>query len=416
MNQQIVSAPKEDVLAAGIEALRSQIILLKKRTAGDDLTQRLFDSALLSVDHLTTDFNTRLDAEAEDYNTLVGRFETFHERTNQSMLAISKLTGSDVTLDNIQNVLQELVESRNQELERVSIQYQQAITMRASAESELRGYKKLYPPSLVARMETAEKDNRSLKKERRELRETVTDLNQKYVKSTGELTSSRKRLVELQSVAESLKEECYRLGQELNSACGMASRPETFPMMYKGNDAIGYIHTFPHGLSANSKLRGEVLISANVHYQIRTNWLLTMDVVPSIWGVPLYFRMPGFAEDWNTDIDECLRDKIIAFIEQDFPRLHARIHASQAAPVDQLKMRPETMAEIKSANFPTVYSVACIPAEFHPSIPFMQGECRQEIVDACRVWANEWDRDNGGVEDLYDASYRAPVTTNNQQC
>ncbi|CAK0714110.1 hypothetical protein FGAF719_50300, partial (plasmid) [Escherichia coli] len=49
----------------------------------------------------------------------------------------------------------------------------------------------------------------------------------------------------------------------------------------------------------------------------------------------------------------------------------------------------------------TVFSVACIPSSFHESIPFMQGDRRQEIIDACRVWANEWDKKNGGVEDLY---------------
>ncbi|EGP0030412.1 hypothetical protein IVP92_000213 [Shigella flexneri] len=68
---------------------------------------------------------------------------------------------------------------------------------------------------------------------------------------------------------------------------------------------------------------------------------------------------------------------------------------------DELKMRPETLEAIKQTEFDTVFSVACIPSCFHESIPFMQGDRRQEIIDACRVWANEWDKKNGGVEDLY---------------
>lgn len=91
----------------------------------------------------------------------------------------------------------------------------------------------------------------------------------------------------------------------------------------------------------------------------------------------------------------------MAYLETDYPRLYRRIMDSKDAPIDELKMRPETLEAIKQTEFDTVFSVACIPSCFHESIPFMQGDRRQEIIDACRVWANEWDKKNGGVEDLY---------------
>ena len=83
--------------------------------------------------------------------------------------------------------------------------------------------------------------------------------------------------------------------------------------MYDGVDAIAYIHEYPHGLVAETGQRGEALLTANYHQQIRTNRLLTMDVIPSVWGTPLYYRLPGFETDWNTDIDECPADKIMAY-------------------------------------------------------------------------------------------------------
>ncbi|EPL8679419.1 hypothetical protein N0P70_005412 [Klebsiella michiganensis] len=188
----------------------------------------------------------------------------------------------------------------------------------------------------------------------------------------------------------------------MNMVCGMGMGVERFNILYNGQDSVAYLHSYPTGLTAMSSLRGEVLMTANFHYQIRTNRLITMDVVPSIWGVPVFYLISGFEKEWNTDIDKTLGAWILAQLERDYPRLHNRIMDAKAAPVDELVMRPETMAEIQKTSFDSVWSVACIPSSHHDVIPFMQGERRDEILNAVRVWANRWDKANGGVEELYD--------------
>ncbi|HBT4785561.1 TPA: hypothetical protein MB364_000864 [Klebsiella variicola subsp. variicola] len=403
MNSQAaaVVVKNDDVFIAEVEAMRSQVVLLQKRTSGDDLTTRLFDSVLGTVDSLLEGFNARLDAEAEDYNSLVDRFEAYQDAANKAMSTLSLLINGPVTIETFAQCIFDLKKTHSDMLEQVATKHQQLVARVNATEVEFRQYKKTYPASLHDRIDRTEKDNRALKKERRELKEKVTELNQKFVKKTADLTATSRALSLAEAKVEELRAECHQLGHELNVAVGMESVPEAFPMVCNGQEAVGYIHTFPYGLAATSDQRLEILTAAEIHFQIRTTRLISMDVLPSVWGAPLYVRLPGFAEDWNREIDECLSEKIMAYIGADFPRLHKRIMDSRNAPVDELKMRQATLDSIKATGFDTVYSVACIPAEFHENIPFMQGESRQEIIDACRVWANEWDKANGGVEDLY---------------
>lgn len=401
MSQQAVTSSTEDIISADIDTLRSQIQLLQKRTAGDDLSKRLFESTLATADNLVNDINQLLDAGASDYNALVDQFEEFQRVVNASLISFSHATGMSATAETLGEIITEYAEQHKREIGTLEASLQQANTLRAAAESDLRRYKKDFPSSLAKRLDDSERDNRSLKRERRELKERVSELNKVSIKYQGENVSLRKKLASAQAIIEKLKSECSQLGYDLNRACGMPERPESFPLMYDGRDAVAYIHEYPHGLVAETGQRGESLLTANYHLQIRTNRLLTMDVIPSVWGTPLYYRMPEFAKDWNNDIDECLHNKIMAYLGEDYPRLHRRIMDAKDAPVDELKMRPETMEGIKDAGFDTVFSVACIPSNFHDELPFMQGDCRQEIIDSCRVWANEWDKKNGGVEDLY---------------
>ncbi|EFU5244925.1 hypothetical protein HT807_004883, partial [Salmonella enterica] len=360
-----------------IETLRTQIALIQKRNPGDDLSKRLHESVIATTDNLVAEINKLLDDGAVDYNKLVDQFEEYQQAVNDGLIRFSQVTGVSATVESLGDAVNQFAANMRNEIGNLEARLEQANTLRKSAEADLNRYKKDYPPSLTKRLDVAEKDNRTLKRERRELKERLTKLNQQCIDYQGEGVTLRKKLATAQSIIETLKRECSQLGHDLNRACGMGQRPETFPLMYDGRDAIAYIHEYPHGLVAETGQRGEALLTANYHQQIRTNRLLTMDVIPSVWGTPLYYRLPGFEKDWNTDIDECLADKIMAYLETDFPRLYRRIMDSKDAPIDELKMRPETLEAIKQTEFDTVFSVACIPSCFHESIPFMQGDRRQ---------------------------------------
>lgn len=394
-------ASESDVFIDKVNALRGQVSLLKRELKGDDLSKHLIESSLATIDSLIVDFSERLDAEADDYNSLVGSFEEYQESANKAMGVVAAIIDRDVTIDTFAQAIFDLKQAHSDMLDQAVVKIKQLKASNASQDAEFKQYQKSYPKTLSERLDRMEKENRTLRKDRRELKESLTGLNQKFNKQCNELKEKTRALSVSRTEVDRLNLACRQLDQELQVALGVGDSVEPFPMVCNGKDIVGYIHTFPYGLAAKSEMHNDILVAANIHYQIRTTYLVSMDVLPSIWGVPLYLRLPGFAEEWNRDIDESLSEKIMAYLETEFPRLHRRITDARVAPVDELKMRPETLAEIKKTAFDTVYSVACIPVEFHESIPFMLGENRQEIIDACRVWADRWDKENGGVEDLY---------------
>lgn len=408
MSTPAVTAPSsdvvvtEDVLLANIEAIRSQLMFLKRRITGDDLTARGFDNAMAGLDMLISDIDAVLAKETDDYNGLVDRAEAFQDSVNRAILAIGQLVGKNIALDDVGRALTEYLEAKEVEISNAQLLEKQARSLSNTAMTDLRRYQREYPTTLVDKLEKADKEIRGLKKERREARESLTEISKTLTQSRKAHEKDQKKLLEAQIVVSGLNEELNRLGNEMNMVCGMGMGVERFNILYNGQDSVAYLHSYPTGLTAMSSLRGEVLMTANFHYQIRTNRLITMDVVPSIWGVPVFYLISGFEKEWNTDIDKTLGAWILAQLERDYPRLHNRIMDAKAAPVDELVMRPETMAEIQKTSFDSVWSVACIPSSHHDVIPFMQGERRDEILNAVRVWANRWDKANGGVEELYD--------------
>lgn len=205
MSQQAVTSSTEDIISADIDTLRSQIQLLQKRTAGDDLSKRLFESTLATADNLVNDINQLLDAGASDYNALVDQFEEFQRVVNASLISFSHATGMSATAETLGEIITEYAEQHKREIGTLEASLQQANTLRAAAESDLRRYKKDFPSSLAKRLDDSERDNRSLKRERRELKERVSELNKVSIKYQGENVSLRKKLASAQAIIEKLK-------------------------------------------------------------------------------------------------------------------------------------------------------------------------------------------------------------------
>lgn len=394
----------DDVLAAGLEALRGQISLVMKRSGGDDLTKRVFENALLSVESLAADINLRLDQDVAEYNGLVDQYEAFQSEVNHQLIEIAKL------LTGVPSVsLKELAQQVSTQIDDLQVRAQHAENKLDAAllvSDELKRmfnkYKKDYPESLVTTLRTKERENAELKKERRELKEEISTLGK-------DMRTLRKVNVQLEadSLARAKDIQRYKdneadLRDTLDDYSGVKDKVHCFDISKSGGTGgFGYIYSYPFGLAADVGRRGEVILTARFHLQIRTSHLLAMDVIPTIWGAPLYNRLKDFEADWNTEIDEELHQRIMGKLENKFPQLHKRILSAKEASIDELQMRPDTLVALKSLGFKTVFNVASIPSTFMPSIPELDKEMDDEIVASVRMWASKWDRENGGVEELY---------------
>jgi len=396
-------AVTEDVLAAGIEALRSQISLAMKRSAGDDLTVRLFESALLSLDNLVSAINIRLDDSVDEFNRVVDLLEQYQEDMNTHHLEVVKLCGLEMgPYSELAGLLATRLEDLKIQVQHANNRTDASMLMNDELRRSFNKYKKDYPESLVIDLRSRERDNNSLKRERKALKEEIAELGKS-------LREHKKKCVHLESdnlarakEIQTLKENDLALRETLDEYSGIRDKVKCFDITKNGgNGGFAYIYSYPFGLAADVGRRHEVILTARFHFQIRTSHLLAMDVIPTIWGAPLYNRLKDFEENWNTEIDEELHQRIMMKLEKSFPKLHRRISASKVASVDELDMRPTTLVVLKALGFTTVFNVASIPSTFMPSIEGLDKQMDEEIVASVRMWASKWDKQNGIVEELY---------------
>lgn len=252
-------------------------------------------------------------------------------------------------------------------------------------------YKKDYPESLITDIRSRERDIAALKRERKTLKDENVDLG-KVLRE-----QKRKRVVlEADNLArvkeiQTLKDNELALRDTLDEYSGVKDKVKCFDITkIGGNGGFAYIYSYPYSLAADVGRRHEVMLTARFHFQIRTSHLLAMDVIPTVWGAPSYNRLKDIEDNWNTEIDEELHQRIMLKLEKTFSQLHKRISDSKEASVDELQMRPATLMARKERGFKTVFNVASIPSTFIPSIDGLDKQMDEEIVASVRMWATKW--------------------------
>lgn len=394
----------DDILAAGLEAVRGQITLAMKRSGGDDLTKRVFESALLSISSLASDINLRLDQDVAEYNDLVEQFEKYQAEVNHQLIELARLLPGlgAISIAQLTQTISAEIEELQLRAKHAENKTEAALLVSEELKRMFNKYKKDYPETLVVTLRNKERENGGLKKERRELKEELSTLGK-------EMRALRKVNVQLEAdnLARGRDIQRYKdneasLRDTLDDYSGIKDKVHCFDISRSGGTGgFGYIYSYPFGLAADVGRRGEVILTARFHFQIRTSHLLAMDVIPTIWGAPLYNRLKDFEADWNQEIDEELHQRIMGKLEGKFPKLHKRITDSKQATIDELEMRPGTLVALKELGFTSVFHVASIPSTYLPSILELDKEMDEEIVASVRMWASRWDRENGGVEELY---------------
>ena len=101
------------------------------------------------------------------------QFEEYQQAVNDGLLRFSRVTGVSATVESLGDAVNQFAASMRSEIGNLEARLEQANTLRKSAEADLSRYKKDYPASLSKRLDVAEKDNRALKRERRELKKSV---------------------------------------------------------------------------------------------------------------------------------------------------------------------------------------------------------------------------------------------------
>jgi hypothetical protein len=168
-----------------------------------------------------------------------------------------------------------------------------------------------------------------------------------------------------------------------------------------GSGDVGcYIYNFHFGLSVFHGVRDVSIETADFHFQIRTAMMLAMDVVPGIWGNPVFRLLPELAPMWDTAINDELHTRIMKRLAQDFPRLHQRILDGKAAPVSELAIPTRLLNVLTKAGYETVADAGGELPDELAKVRGLSEASAIEIRAAVNSWCIKWAQANGDIENI----------------
>lgn len=412
----------DEVLHLSFVTAFNQLTLTQKRIIGDDLDRRALDNAISVIEQLQRDVNTRLNEDTDDYNELVGQLETMRSqlldlqlyRTNVEQNAQAKEDELEelrhqakMKALEVENTLIQLkgeIGSMAEELESSQLAYQ---SLKASFDA----YKRENPASVRNEREELQKTVSRMRAERKDSNKRLQELQLKLNTADKEVSASRNQsakdrqnLDRMHVLHENLKKRVdFHDGRESVKAYTVETEAE--------QELSLYIYNYHFGLLArNSRIRGHVIELADFHFQIRTAMLVAMDVVPGVWGNPVYERLSVFGNAWNAAVDEELHQRIMARLAMDFPKIHKRILDAKAAGIDALTLPAKVLALLKKAGFTTVQSIAAVLPSALVEIKGIGEQSATEILNAVNSWAISWSRKNGDIE-----TYKSNVINNGKK-
>ncbi|KKB02667.1 hypothetical protein TN98_20675 [Pantoea anthophila] len=168
-----------------------------------------------------------------------------------------------------------------------------------------------------------------------------------------------------------------------------------------GTGDVGcYIYNFHFGLSVFHGIRDISIETADFHLQIRTAMMLAMDVVPGIWGNPVFRLLPELEPMWDTTINDELHTLIMKRLAQDFPRLHQRIQDGKAAPVSELAIPTRILNALIKDGYETVADAGGELPDQLAKVKGLSEVSVNEVRAAINSWCIKWTQVNGDIENI----------------
>lgn len=399
----------DEVLNLGFEAAYNQLNLTMRRISGDDLDRRAIENCIAALEQIQADFVVKLNYETDTYNALMDAFDLLQAQ-------LSELSPLKNEIDKIRLDASERIEEAEDALklgmlelegerERLKGEREALQTDLLNAQLSLKAvmmqfdtYKRKNPERLHAEISEKSKEISRLRAERKDSSKARQELQQKLNIADREVTKGRNERARVEGELSKITALHNHLKERVDFHDGRESVKEFILLTKDGSEVGCYIYSYHFGLSIFEKIRGPSLELADFHFQIRTAMMLAMDVVPGIWGNPIFECLPGLVDIWNPAINDELHDRIMARLALDFPRLHRRILDAMAAPVTELQLPAKTLSVLSKAGYETVQQIAAeLPFEL-TKIKGVGEQTAEEILAAINSWCIAWSRKNGEVE------------------
>lgn len=291
-NQSIMTTCVTDVLEAGVPAVVQNIRAAQRRVTCDDLTNRFFDNAIESAEMLLAQAVDVYNNEADEHNSLVETLEDLQEQLHGKN---TELTELQILLKQHerqkQDEVEEAVQDAMQRADRAELLCVEMETKlnEVTAMVELRNQQiqtlhKSYKEVMALDPLNLEKRYAKAKRERQDLRKQVSDLNQKIVKLTKDLSDARVAYARQKTETTRLVEETTKYATLQKEMYGITQRQFTST---KEHPTLGPIHFYPrllaYGISSPKQFNNErpyIVTKLDFAYQFCCDMGFAIDNTP----------------------------------------------------------------------------------------------------------------------------------------
>lgn len=402
----------DDVLHQAFVTAYGQLNSVRKRLTLDDLELRLLDNCTNALEQIQIDIGMRLNHEADTYNLLLDTLEQAQQQLGAQSALQSEVT--KIRLD-AENAVEEAREAAN-------LRVLEADSRVINAENQLEGVRSALTTAQLALATVTQEYAHYCRKHPERL---ARDLNERD-KTISQMRADRKKeSTKRQELQSKLNIADKVVGEERRQRAAMANDLMKTTALYNslkervdfhdgredvqqfllqlpdGTGDVGcYIYNFHFGLSVFHGIRDISIETADFHFQIRTAMMLAMDVVPGIWGNPVFRLLPELAPMWDAAVNDELHARIMKRVAQDFPRLHQRILDGKAAPVSELAIPTRILNVLIKAGYETVADAG---GELPDELAKVKGLSEASVKDiraAVNSWCIKWAKANGDIENI----------------
>lgn len=414
--QQLQQLPEctvdDDVLHQSFVTAYGQLNSIRKRLTLDDLELRLLNNCTNALEQIQIDIGLRLNHEADTYNLMADALEQAEEQLSSHSALHGEITKIRLDAQNAIEEAREAAEAKVSEAENRVINAENArdgvksaLTTAqlalATLTQEHAQYRRKHPERLALDLNERDKTISQMRADRKKESAKRQELQSKL--NIADKVVGTERRLRAETVNDLLKTTALynHIKERVDFHDGREDVQQFLLQLPDGTGDVGcYIYNFHFGLSVFHGIRDVSIETADFHFQIRTAMMLAMDVVPGVWGNPVFRLLPDLLPMWDTAINDELHTRIMKRLVIDFPRLHQRILDGQAAPLSELAISTRILNVLTKAGYECVANVA---GELPGKLALMKGlseASEAEIRAAINSWCINWSKANGDIENI----------------
>lgn len=327
-----------DVLESSLRPVRAQLDLATSQTTG--IAQRSVESAGVLLNQAQALCIEQINAETDEYNTLLDRLEAAESALTTKELALTQVQ------ERIDNAVLTAAET-TAERDSITAKYKLALSDQRVLAEEVNRLKSLNPERLKAqlvRVKAELEDSRTLRNQQlAEIRRVKKELADK----TSKLASMVQINDELSNHVADLRARLQRTDGDVAPRCWQAANGVQF-----------YFYTFQWGLQLYSpEYDVKILNDIDWHLEIRSTIGICMIVSVTEWAIPIYPTVENFKEAWPDGLNEAVTARIRELLEDTHPHLVRRAEWAESVLTETLPLKEQHLALLSAASIHSLFDV-----------------------------------------------------------